>query len=142
MGSDNNTEQMVRIKEAVERVRGGLRVTKVVATRAVKTKRGDFFAGMSAAWSSVQDDASGPGADLDLTVDTAEVISSGMLMEDAKIAHLLVSMEASIGAYRAALSEGAITERDFEARVRDLKRNTLAHLSRLIPADEAETKVA
>jgi len=131
-------EHIKHIKETVERVKGKMRITKVVATRAVKTKSGDFFAGMSAAWDTVQDDAGGMGADTDIAVDTADVASSGMTMQEAQVAHILLSMEASIGAWRAALSDGAISENRFDLKVRDLKRNALAHLSRILPAKVAK----
>ncbi len=134
------------IKETVDRVKGKMRITKVVATRAVKTKSGDFFAGMSAAWDTVQDDAGGMGADTDVSVDTADTASSGMTVQEAQVAHILLSMEASIGAHRAALSDGAISESRFDDKVKHLKRNALAHLSRILPKEDAkaaiETQVA
>lgn len=134
-------EHLKHIKETVERVKSKMRITKVVATRAVKTKSGDFFAGMSAAWDTVQDDAGGMGADTDVSIDTADVASSGMTMQEAQVAHILLSMEASIGAWRAALSDGAVSEGRYEAKVRDVKRNTLAHLSRILPREEAKAAV-
>jgi hypothetical protein len=134
-------EHLKHIKNTVERVKGKMRITKVVATRAVKTKSGDFFAGMSAAWDTVQDDAGGMGADTDISVDTSDSASSGMTMQEAQVAHLLLSMEASIGAWRAALSDGAISESRFDSKVRDVKRNTLAHLSRILPKEDARTRV-
>lgn len=136
-----NQDHLQHIKNTVERVKGKMRITKVVATRAVKTKSGDFFAGMSAAWDTVQDDAGGMGADTDVAVDTADVASSGMTMQEAQVAHILLSMEASIGAWRAALSDGAISENRFDLKVRDLKRNALAHLSRVLPLAEAQAQV-
>ena len=134
-------EHLQHIKTTVERVKGKMRITKVVATRAVKTKSGDFFAGMSAAWDTVQDDAGGMGADTDVSTDTADSASSGMTFQEAQVAHLLLSMEASIGAWRAALSDGAISESRFEGKVRDVKRNTLAHLSRILSKEDARTMV-
>ena len=78
----------------IARVKGKLRVTKVVATRSVKTKRGDFFAGYAAAWNTVQDDAGGEGADLDLMMTTSEFVPSGMTLQEAKVAHNLVALQA------------------------------------------------
>jgi len=135
-------EHLDLITATVAQVKSKMRITKVVATRAIKTKRGDFFAGMSAAWDSVQDDASGPGADLDLTVDDREVSVSGMTVREAQIAHIILAMEASIGAHRAALTDGAISKSDFEAGVRQARRNTLAHLSQIIPESEAKVMVS
>jgi len=136
-----NPEHIQHIKDTVTRVKDKMRITKVVATRAVKTKKGDYFAGMSAAWDSVQDDASGAGADMDLVTSTDEHAASGMTLQDAQVAHVILSMEASIAAWRAALSEGAISVNAFDAKVKDIKRNALAHLSRILPADEAQRKV-
>ena len=90
---------------------------------------------------TVQDDAGGMGADTDVSTDTADSASSGMTFQEAQVAHLLLSMEASIGAWRAALSDGAISESRFDSKVRDVKRNTLAHLSRILPKEDARTRV-
>ncbi len=130
-----------RLQEMVSRVRGNMKVTKVVATRAVKTKRGDFFAGMSAAWDSVQDDVSGMGADSGLMMQDGEFASSGMTVEDARVAHILLGMEASIAAWRAALTDGAISHNEFENRVATIKHNTAEHLQSFMDKPEAIPKV-
>lgn len=130
-----------KINAVIEQTRSKMRVTKVVATRAVKTKSGDFFCGMSAAWDSVQDDTGGAGADTELVMRDSEVAVSGMTVEEARIAQTLLSLEASMGALRAALTDGAISINDFENRIRGAKKNTLAHLSRLIPPDEAKNQI-
>lgn len=142
--SDQNSERLAQIKQSLDHVKAHLRVTKVVATRAVKTSKGDFFAGISAAWDSVQDDAGGMGSDQDLTVTADDQASSGMTLKEAQISQLVVSMEASIGAYRAALSEGAISEDEFERRIQMIKRNTVAHIDRLLPksVSAAETELS
>lgn len=97
----------------VRRVRRGLRVTKVVATRSVKTQRGDFFAGFAAAWDSVQDDVGGPGTDLDLSP-AEESSVQGMDLREAVVAQGLVAMQADLAAYRAALANGAITPAEYQ----------------------------
>lgn len=107
----------------VRRVRRGLRVTKVVATRSVKTPRGDFFAGFAAAWDSVQDDAGGPGVDLDLVVDSEETAAQGMDLREAVVAHGLVAMQADLAAYRAALANGAITLVEYQETETAVTRN-------------------
>lgn len=114
-------------------VRGRLRVTKIVATRCIKTGKGDFFCGMSAAFASVQD----AYADTEILSDE-DIAASGMTLADSKIAHVLLSQEAAVGAFRAAHTEGAISTDDFDTRVKQLKRNTFAHLQRLVPMDEAK----
>lgn len=118
-------------------VRARLRVTKIIATRCIKTGKGDFFCGMAAAFTSVQDS----NADSELISD-AEIAESGMNIADSKIAHVLLSQEVAIGAFRAALTEGAISEDDFENRVKQVKRNSFAHLQRLVPMEEAKTILA
>jgi hypothetical protein len=122
------------IMETVARVKRGMKITKVVATRAVKTKKGDFFSGMSSAWQSTQDDAGGPGADLDLSSEAG----SGMTLLEAQVAQVLLAKEASIGAWRAALSEGAITVEEFDSQVRHLKRNAITHLNQILPNNTSQ----
>lgn len=107
----------------IAKVKANVRVTKVVATRSVKTKRGDFFAGFAAAWNTVQDDGSGPGADLDLVMTTAEIAVSGMTLQEAKVAHNIVAMQADIAAYEAARANGALSEAEFRDAVKAVKNN-------------------
>ena len=130
--------EKARLQEMVTRVRSNMKITKVVATRAVKTKRGDFFAGMSAAWESVQDDVSGMGADTEILMQDTEIASSGMSVEDARVAHILLGMEASIAAWRSALTDGAISPKEFENRVATIKHNTAEHLQSFIPEENKE----
>jgi len=132
-------ESRKRLQETVARVKGKMRVTKVVATRAVKTKRGDFFAGMSAAWDSVQDDAGG-SADVDISVDTEDSAANGMTLEEARVAHILLSMECHIAAWRAALTDGAVSKSQFDNKVRVIKHNTVEHLSELQGKTAAEAE--
>lgn len=120
------------VREILNKVRSRLKVTKVVATRAVKTKGGDFFAGMSAAWDSVQDDAGGPGADLDLTVEGSEVAASGMTLTESRVSSVVLAMEASIAAWRAAMLEGAVSESEFDNRVARIRQKAMNQVSNII----------
>jgi len=120
-----------RLQTIVSRVKKNLRVTKVVATRSVKTQRGDFFVGFSAAYDSVQDDQ-GAFPDADLTVDTDETLDSAMTVEEARVAHVLLSMEASISAWRAVHAEGIISEKEFNDRKAAIKRSHAAALSTVL----------
>jgi hypothetical protein len=71
-----------KIREYISNVVRSLRVTKVVATRSVKTSSGDFFSGFSSAYDSRQEE--GYGADLALVVPDEDVTASGMtLLEQA-----------------------------------------------------------
>lgn len=139
--TEKSTEDLAReahakmLKDRVAAVRNRLRVTKVIATRCIRTQKGDFFCGMSSAWNSAQD-----STDLDVLSD-ADVAESGMSIEDSKIAHILLTMEVSIGAHRAAVSEGAITNDEYENRIKQVKRNTLVALQRVLPYEEAVAAV-
>lgn len=120
-----------RIAALVGRVKQHLRITKVVATRSVKTPRGDFFSGFSAAWDSVQDDH-GSIPDAELTFTDGETAVSGMTVEESRVAHVLLSMEASIAAWRAAHAEGVISEQEFNTRKTAIKRSHAAQLSSVL----------
>jgi hypothetical protein len=111
------------LKEVIARVKRNVRVTKVVATRAIKTKRGDFFAGFSAAWNTVQDDAGGMGADQDVVMETAEIAMSGMTLQESKVAHNIVAMQADVAAYEAAFANGGISRRDKDEAIKAIKNN-------------------
>jgi hypothetical protein len=133
-------ERLNHLKDVVSATRSKMRVTKITATRAVKTRKGDFFCGLTAAWDSYQDDVGGRGEDLDL--DEVGGSFNAMTLEEAQVAQTLLSMEAALGAWRAALSEGVITMEEYDAKTKMVKRNTLAHLSRIIPVSEAKAKIA
>jgi hypothetical protein len=139
----SDSDNKARVLAAISRVRPHISVTKVVATRAVKTKRGDFFAGFGSAWDSTQDDVSGPGADLTLSpADDAAQAGSGMSLDDAKVAHAILSMEASIAAWRAALIDGAISKGEYDRRTKIARNNTYAILEELTEKISLRQKVA
>jgi hypothetical protein len=125
------------IKNLLRRVQSNIRITKVVATRAVKGKGGDTYAGFSAAWNTVQDD-SGGGIEALLT-DAAEA-QSGMTLREARVAHLMLAMQADLAAHDAALAGGNISnnyhleaQRGIKANYSRMIRETLAGAS--APAD-------
>lgn len=105
------------VRDRIRLVKSHVRIIKITATRCIKTSRGEFFNGMTAVWDGVEE----------------------MTLEDSRVAHLLLSMETAIGAWRAARAEHAITETEFDEGVRALKRNTVRQLSDIIPAEDAET---
>lgn len=127
----DTTVDRERLAAVVGRVKQHLRVTKVVATRSVKTAKGDFFSGFSAAWDSVQDDH-GSIPDADLTFSDGETAMSGMTVEESRVAHVLLSMEASIAAWRAAHAEGVLSEKEFNDRKNAIKRSHAALLSSVL----------
>jgi hypothetical protein len=129
------------LKDIIRRVQSRIRITKVTATRSVKGKGGDTFAGFSAAWDTVQDDVSGPGADTDLTVSTADVATNGMTLAEAKVAHYLCAMQADIGAHDAALAGGGISPARHGDMVKGIKTN-YARLIRNALAPRADATTA
>ena len=116
------------IRSRVDAVRGSLRITKVIATRGLRTPKGDFFCGMS---SSTQD-----STDSEVLPDGV-VGNSGMSLEDANLSHILLALEASIGVHRAAAIEGAISDAEYERRVAGIRHNALVAIKKILPYDEA-----
>jgi len=112
------------LREVLSSIRRKLRITKVVSTRAYKHRDGDSFAGFAAAWESIQDDAGGRGADvIGVLEDDDRIAAQGMTMFEARIAHLLVAMQADIAATEAAMAGGGIGPEVCQARVRMYKNN-------------------
>jgi hypothetical protein len=111
------------LRDAIANVKKNVRVTKVVATRSVKTKRGDFFAGFAAAWNTVQDDVGGMGVDTDIVMDTSEIAQSGMTLQESRIAHNIIAMQADIAAYEAAFANGGISASEKDDAVKAIKNN-------------------
>jgi hypothetical protein len=111
------------LETLLKRVKTNLRVTKVVATRSYKTGKGDFFAGFAAAWNTVQDDAGGPGADMDLIMSALDQASGGMTLKEASVAHNILAMQADIGAFRAARANQALSAAEMEDAIATVKNN-------------------
>jgi hypothetical protein len=121
------------IKNYVKKVRSQLSVTKVIATRSVKTNKGDFFVGFSAAWNTVQDD--GMNGLETLATSEGEALS-GMTTKEAKVAHYLVAMQADIAAHEAALANGALSAASVQDAVTSIRAN-YNKLIRLALGDQA-----
>lgn len=121
--SDLTEEQMAEVKA----IKDGMRITKVVATRSVKTKNGDFFVGFSSSWDTTQEDAGGMGADLIDAVGDADmkaaVSRQGMTPRQAKIAGLILGMHTDLQATTHALGGGAISQRAHENACHGIKAN-------------------
>ena len=94
------------LKALVDRVKKGLVVTKVVATRSVKGTRGDTFVGFSAAWNSVQEDG---GQGLVTSLEEESQTVTAMTMEEAIVASIILAREADTAAYRNAAAGGNIS---------------------------------
>jgi len=102
----SDTTPDAEIKATLRRVQTNLRVTKVVATRSVKGRGGDSYAGFSAAWNTVQDDS---GGGIEGIIPDGGESESGMTLREARLAHLLLAMQADMAAHDAALAGGNIT---------------------------------
>ncbi len=110
------------IRELVKRVKAGLRVTKVVATRSVKGRGGDTFVGFSAAWNTVQEDG---GQDLLPTSDDADESQSlgTMSLREAIVASCLLAREADLAAHRNAMAGGNISQQHCADATQAIKSN-------------------
>ena len=126
--TDINFKDLTEDQRAeIEMIKDGMRVSKVVATRAVKTKNGDFFVGMSAAWDTRQEDAGGLGADLIDGMEDGEqqaaIMDGGMTLKKAKIAGYILGMQVDLQAMGHALGGGAISPDQHRQACTAIKRN-------------------
>lgn len=111
-------------KKQLRAIRDKIRITKVVATRSVKGRSGDSFAGFSAGWQTVQDDAGGPGADVMAGPDEdAAYASNGMTLKEARVAHYMVSMTADLAALESANANGSISNSYFQQASAGVRSN-------------------
>jgi len=112
------------VKERLRRIRKGLRITKITCTRSVKGRNGDSFVGFSGAWQSVQDDHSGPGADVMADrEDDQTYAAQGLTLKDAKLARYMLSMECDLAALESALANNSISPNFFKDSVRGVRNN-------------------
>lgn len=128
------------IKEMLNRVKRNLRVTKVVATRSVKGRSGDQFAGFAASYNSVQDEPAGAGKDLISVVEEPEGASSGMSLLEAKIAYYLVAMQADIAAHEAALASGGISPQHCADAVSSIRSNYGKLIRKALPQEASDSE--
>lgn len=108
-----------RLRAIADRVR----VVKVAASRSVKGRHGDHYAAFAARYNSVQDEAAGPEKDL-----LGGEAEPGMRLDEARVAHYLVSMQADIAAHEAVWASGGISAEE----LRDLVRALRTRYGRLI----------
>lgn len=110
------------LRALVQRVKAGLKITKVVATRSVKGRGGDTFVGFSAAWNSVQEDG-GQGV-ITAGEDSDEGNNlNGMTMQEALVASILIAREADTAAYRNAAAGGNISQSHADGAITAIKSN-------------------
>ena len=116
-------ESKDQIRETLKRVKDGLRITKVVATRSVKSPRGDHFVGFSAQFDSVQDDVSGPGADTVNVSGENGTPLGAMTLKEARTACVLLQMQADIAAVEGAAAGGDISKDMRDVEVSKIRRS-------------------
>ena len=110
------------LKALVQRVKAGLKITKVVATRSVKGRGGDTFVGFSAAWNSVQEDGGQGVANAMDEGDEAHSLN-GMTVQEAIVASILLAREADTAAYRNAAAGGNISQSHADGAIAAIKSN-------------------
>jgi len=95
----------------IKRVMSKMRITKVVATRSVKGRGGDHYVGFSAAFIGTQDDAGGAST-LIATMDEADLgaVVAGLTPKEAKVAAIILGMQADRAAHQNAWAGGNITQ--------------------------------
>lgn len=127
------------LKALVQRVKAGLRITKVVATRSVKGNGGDTFVGFSAAWNSVQEDG---GRDLVAVGEEGDAADSlsGMTMQEAVVANLLLAREVDIAAYRNAAAGGNISQNHANDAINVIRSNYSKMLVQVLGASDVSSK--
>jgi hypothetical protein len=127
--------------QMISEIRGRLRITKVVATRALKLKGGDFFVGMSA---TIQEDAGGQGTDLISALTDHDIAnaaaSHGMSVVEARVAALMLGREVDLEVHRHALGGGALSKTTFDRFCADIRNNYNLLLQEVTPKDRKDSK--
>lgn len=110
--SEPNTDAH-ETRNLLMRVKEKMKITKVTATRCVKTKRGDHFVAFSSEWNSVRDDSEHGVLD--------ENSVSGMDLNEASIALAILQYKADTAAIEGAYLAGDITEQDRDHEIRHIR---------------------
>lgn len=131
-------------KAFIRGVQAKMKVTKVVCTRAIKTKNGDFFVGFSAAWDTIQEDAGGMGADMVDALDEGEAqasaLGNGMSLKEARVAGYILAMQTDLQAQDHALAGGGITMSEHSAAQAATKRNYMKIMTEALATAENGSK--
>ena len=131
-------DEKKELRAIIQGVKNKLRITKVVCTRSVKGHSGDSYAGFSAAWDTVQDDAGG-GADMISAQDgdvQIAVHSSGMTLMESRLAAYILGMQADISAHDQAMAGGNITVDQRDNAVRSIKHNYAKLITQALGGEE------
>ena len=112
------------VNEVLTNIKNKMKITKVTATRCVKTKRGDHFVAFSSHWDSVRDDSE----------EVEDSTDSAMSLEEATIALANLQFKADTACIEAAYLGGDITASDRDIEVRNLRARYSKHLKELADA--------
>jgi len=120
------------------RIRDGLKITKVVCTRAIKGRAGDTFAGLAAAWNTVQEDG-GQGL-VHVGLEEADPQVQGMTLKEAVIAAHLVGLQVDLVALQNACAGGVIDENRLVADIQATKHNYMLLIGSALTNGDTPTK--
>jgi len=109
---DNGVSESNKVRDLLLSVKNKMKITKVTATRCVKTKRGDHFVAFSSEWDSVRDDSE---------IDVVEGSVSGMSLKEASLALAILQFKADTAAIDGAFLAGDISETDRDHEIRQLR---------------------
>lgn len=137
--SDVNVEDKAKVKLEMARVRDSLRVTKVVATRALKSSYGDIFVGMSAGWDSTQEDGQQDMVHTGGEYDAVKSANS-MSLKEAKVAAHLLALQVNITALEQAVATGIMDADRASEIIRGLKSNFSSLSSQAILGSTGSTR--
>lgn len=123
--SDTPTTTSSRsVNEVLTNIKNKMKITKVTATRCVKTKRGDHFVAFSSHWDSVRDDSE----------EVEDSTDSAMTLEEANIALAILQFKADTACIEAAYLGGDISASDRDIEIRNLRVRYSKHLKELADA--------
>jgi len=109
---NNGVSESNKVRDLLIAVKNKMKITKVTATRCVKTKRGDHFVAFSSEWDSVRDDSE---------IDVVEGSVSGMSLKEASLALAILQFKADTAAIEGAFLAGDISESDRDHEIRQLR---------------------
>ena len=110
-----------------EEIAKHIKVTKIVSTRSVKTRKGDSYTGFTASWDSVQDDD--PSGD--------EPVPT-LTLEEAEVAHLLLARQTDISAYQMAMANNSISPSEGMAIIANISRNYNQLINQLYNTEDTD----
>jgi hypothetical protein len=124
MTNEEVIQDMLRIKR-------GMRVTKVVATRSIKGRFGDTFLGFSANWDSIQQDGT-MGLE-----EMGDESPGGLNALESQKASLMLGLQVDRAAYLNAVASGNVDQAVADNAIKALSQNYLHQYKTLCEKEEA-----